>query len=154
VNRRSFLTGTLGAGAVTLGAPWLSTARAASEDDLAFANFGASTEFLVKDFYEKAIKAKVLSGPRAAALKRGRPAAAQHAKALVDTGRGVLRALLGAYQTAAASGSDESYRVLYTSLAASVSQQIVALAGVAAAEPFPIAMDLEAASDALEAYLG
>ncbi len=186
MNRRRFLTGALGAGAVTLGTPWLATAGAATEDDLAFGNFGAATEFLVKDFYARAIEAKVVSGPKAAALKRGRAAAVQHAKALsdlltsagdvaplpedfqfawpsntfksekalVDTGRGVLRALLGAYQTAAAVASEQSYRVLYASLAASVSQQIVALAGVSAAEPFPIAMDLEAASDALEAYLG
>ena len=73
---------------------------------------------------------------------------------MVDTGRGVLRALLGVYQTAAATASDQSYRVLYASLAASVGQQIVALAGASSSEPFPIAMDLEAASDALEAYLG
>jgi len=180
------LTGALGAGAVTLGAPWLAVAGAATGDDLAFANFGTSTEFLVKDFYEEAIKAKVASRQRAAALKRGRVAAAQHAKALsdlltsagdaaplpedfqfewpaatfksekalVDTGRGVLRVLLGVYQTAAATASDPAYRVLYASLAASVSQQIVALAGVSASEPFPVAIDLETASDALEAYLG
>ena len=186
MNRRRFLTGAVGAGAVTLGTPWLATVQAATEDDLAFANFGASTEFLVKDFYAKSLEAKLVSGPKATALKRGRAAAAQHAKALsdlltsagdvaplpedfefawpantfktekamLDTGRGVLRALLGAYQTAAATASDQSYRVLYASLAASVSQQIVALAGPASSEPFPIAMDLEAASDALEAYLG
>jgi hypothetical protein len=69
----------------------------------------------------------------------------------------VLRALLGAYQTAGAAVSDASYRVLYASLAASVGQQIGALellAGRAGAEPFPVAMDLEAASNSLEAYLG
>ena len=67
------------------------------------------------------------------------------------------RALLGAYQTAAASVADPAYRVLYASLAASVSQQLATLAaraGQSAIEPFPVAMDLEAASDALEAYLG
>ena len=186
MNRRRFLTGALGAGAVTLGTPWLATAQGATEDDLAFANFGASTEYLVRDFYAKALAAKLVSGPTAAALRRGRAAAGRHAKALsdlltnagdvaplpedfefewpadtfktekamVDTGRGVLRALLGVYQTAAATASDQSYRVLYASLAASVGQQIVALAGAASSEPFPIAMDLEAASDALEAYLG
>jgi Ferritin-like domain len=154
VNRRRFLTSALGAGALTLGSPWLASARAATEDDLAFANFGASTEFLVKDFYARALDAKLVTGPKANALKRGRAAAAQHAKALsdlltgagdvaplpedfefawpastfetektmVETGRGVLRALLGAYQTAAATASDPVYRVLYASLAASVSQ--------------------------------
>jgi len=180
------LTGALGAGAVTLGTPWLATAQAATEDDLAFANFGASTEFLVRDFYAQALAAKLVPGPTVAVLKRGRAAAGQHAKALsdlltnagdvaplpedfefawpantfksqkamLDTGRAVLRALLGVYQTAAATASEQPYRVLYASLAASVSQQIVALAGVSAAEPFPTAMDIEAASDALEAYLG
>jgi hypothetical protein len=44
--------------------------------------------------------------------------------------------------------------VLYASLAASVSQQIVALGGAAAAEPFPVALDIESASDAIERYLG
>jgi len=47
--------------------------------------------------------------------------------------------------------------VLYVSLAASVSQQLATLAahaGQNVIEPFPTAMDLEAASDALETYLG
>jgi hypothetical protein len=186
VDRRRFVIGALGAGSVAVATPWLGSAGAATEDELAFANFGASTELLVKDFYSKALAAKVVTGSKLAALKRGRSAAGQHAKALsdlltnagdvaplpddfefewpthtfksekaiVDTGRGVLRPLLGAYQTAVASASDASYRVLYASLTASVSQQLVALAGPAAAEPFPTAMDLEAASDALEAYLG
>ena len=186
MNRRRFLTGAVGAGAVTLGTPWLATAQAATEDDLAFANFGASTELLVQDFYAKSLEAKLVSGPQTTALRRGRAAAGQHAKALSDlltnagdvaplpedfefewpantfktekamlaTGRGVLRALLGAYQTAAATASEQSYRVLYASLAASIGQQIVALAGSSTAEPFPVALDLEAASGALEAYLG
>lgn len=176
----------MGASALALGSPLLGTASAATEDDLAFANFGASTEFLAKDFYAKALEAELVTGPKAAALKRGRAAAGQHAKALsdlltgagdapplpedfefewpaqtfktekamVETGHGILRALLGVYQTAAAASSEPAYRVLYASLAASVSQQIVALAGAGAAEPFPAALDLEAASDALEAYLG
>jgi len=180
------LVGTLGAGAVTLATPWVGSAAAATEDDLAYANFGASTEFLVQDFYAKALAATLVTGQKANVLKRGRSAAGQHAKALsdlltnagdvaplpedfefawpaatfktekavVDTGRGVLRPLLGVYQTAAAAASEQSYRVLYASLAASVGQQLVGLAGPAAAEPFPTAMDLEAASDALEAYLG
>jgi hypothetical protein len=48
-----------------------------------------------------------------------------------------------------------SYRVLFASLAASVAQQIGALGGPSeAAAPFPPALDLEAASAALESYLG
>jgi Ferritin-like domain len=174
---------------VTLGAPWVATAGAATEDDLAFANFGASTEFLVKDFYSKALDAKVFSSATGNTLKRGKSCAAQHAKALSDvlvgagdvapleedfefawpaktfktekeavaTGVGVLRALLGAYQTAAATVTEPSHRVLYASLTASVGQQLAELAalhGARAVEPFPIATDLETASDALESYLG
>ena len=77
MNRRRFLTGALGAGAVTLGTPWLATAQGATEDDLAFANFGASTEYLVRDFYAKALAAKLVSGTdgrgseAAAAPRRG-----------------------------------------------------------------------------------
>jgi Ferritin-like domain len=189
MNRRAFFGGSLGVSALALGGQWVPTASAATEDELALANFGASTEFLVKDFYTRALEAKVVSAAQAATLKRGRSAAGQHAKALSDllrgagdvapapedfdfqwpagtfrsekeivaTGTAVLRALLGAYQTAAASVSTPAYRVLYASLAASVSQQLATLAaraGQNAIEPFPAAMDLEAASDALEAYLG
>jgi hypothetical protein len=35
-----------------------------------------------------------------------------------------------------------------------LSQQIVALGGAEAAEPFPAAVDIETASDAIERYLG
>jgi len=179
----------VGAGALTLGASWVATAGAATEDDLAFANFGAATEFLVKDFYAEALKSNVFAGTEANALRHGRSCAAQHAKALSDllvgagdvapleedfefewpaktfkskndalaTGIGVLRALLGAYQTAAATVTEPSHRVLYASLTASVGQQIASLAGfegARAVEPFPVATDLETASDALESYLG
>jgi hypothetical protein len=66
----------------------------------------------------------------------------------------VLRALLGAYQTAAATVVEPTYRVLYASLVASVAQQIGALGGRAGIEQFPVAVDLEAASTALEEMLG
>jgi hypothetical protein len=75
----------------------------------------------------------------------------------VKTGLTVLRTLLGSYQTAAASVSAPSHRVLYASLAASLGQQLgafAALSGAAVAEPFPVALDLETATAALEAYLG
>jgi hypothetical protein len=189
VDRRRFVATALGAGLASAASPWLAGAAAATEDDLAFANFGASTEFLVKDYYTKALEAKIVSGAKASTLKRGRSYAAQHAKALSDllvgagdvaplaedfqfawpaktfksekdaasTGVGVLRALLGAYQTAAATTSEQSHRVLYASLTASVGEQIAALAAFEGAndvEPFPVATDLEIASDALEKYLG
>ncbi len=189
MDRRRFLVGTIGAGTATLATPWLGSAAAATEDELAYANFGASVELLLKDFYARALDAKVVSGPRANVLRKGRSAAAQHAKAFSDllagagdvapveedfafewpartfrtpqsiatTGVGILRALLGAYQSAGATVSDPEYRVLYASLAASLGQQVSALAALAprvAVEPFPVAMDLEAATAALEPYLG
>jgi len=189
MDRRRFLAGSLGAGALSIGSPWLTGAGAATEEDLALANFGASVEYLLKDFYARALDSKVVPSATAAVLKRGRSAAAQHARALsellvgagdvapveedfqfawpartfrteqalVTTGIGVLRAVLGAYQTAAATVTEPSYRVLYASLGASVSQQVGALSGIsgrAVVEPFPVALDLEAASDAVDAYLG
>jgi hypothetical protein len=189
VDRRRFVATALGLGVASASGPWLGSAAAATEEDLAFANFGAATEFLVKDFYSKALEAKLLSGARASALKRGKACAAQHARALsellvgagdvapleedfefawpaktfksqkevVSTGTGVLRALLGGYQTAAATVTEPSHRVLYASLTASVGQQLAELAalnGGRAVEPFPVATDLETASDVLESYLG
>ena len=71
------------------------------------------------------------------------------------TGLTVLNAVRGAYQTASATLGESSYRMLFASLAASVAEQAGAFAppgtGV---EPFPTALDLEAASAALEDYLG
>jgi Ferritin-like domain len=189
VDRRRFVLSAAGVGTAVLAGPSLGTAGAATEDELAFANFGASAEYLVRDFYANALKADLVDGAGASVLGWGRRAAAQHARALSDllvgagdvapvvedfdfqwpaatfksekamvtTGVAVLRALLGAYQTASASVATPSYRVLYASLGASVSQQIGALAalsGQQGVEPFPVALDLEAASDALEAYLG
>jgi hypothetical protein len=69
----------------------------------------------------------------------------------------VLRALLGAYQTAAGDRDRAVAPGLYASLTASVGQQLAELAalqGSRAVEPFPVATDLETASDALESYLG
>lgn len=70
----------------------------------------------------------------------------------------VLRATLGAFQAAAASVSLPSYRTLYASLVASLGGQVGVLASLSGdalgAEPFPVALDLEAASAALEDYLG
>ena len=166
-------------------------AGAATDEDLAFANFGASAELLLEDFYSQALEAKVVRGPGVNALRQGRSAAARHARALcellagagdtppleedfafawprtarsrprgatVTTGLGVLRALLGAYQTAAASASVPDYRVLYASLAASARPAdrgpVRALAARAGCEPFPVATDLETASAALEPVPG
>ena len=143
----------------------------------------------MKDFYAKALEAKLVSGPKAAALKRGRAAAGQHAKALSDllTNAGDVAPLPEDFEFAwpantfktekamiddrARGAARAARRVpdrrgdgeraartasLYASLAASVGQQIVALAGALAlaSSRSRSRLDLEAASDALEAYLG
>ncbi len=69
----------------------------------------------------------------------------------------MLKALLGSYQTAAASASAADYRILFASLGASTAQQIgalSALSGLVGARSFPVATDVETASAAIEAYLG
>jgi hypothetical protein len=189
MNRRRFLLSSAGLSATALAGPWADSASAATDDDLAFANFGVSAELLLKEFYERALAAKQFPGHRAKVLRRGRLAASNHAKALgkllvsfgdappleedfgfawprrafagppetVRTGLVLLHALLGAYQTAAASSSVVDYRILYASLAASVSEQVGALSAFAApvgAKSFPAATDIETASARIEAYLG
>jgi hypothetical protein len=180
---------TVAAGTGTLAGPFVPTARAVTDEDLSFANFGAAGELLLGDFYSKALEAKLLRGPGDRLLRQGRSAAARHARALsallegagdtppaeedfafawpartfrtpgsiLSTALGVLRALQGSYQTAAVSASIASYRVLYSSLAVSAGQQIgafTALSRNAELHPFPVALDLEAASAALDRYLG
>ncbi len=189
MNRRRFLLSSTGASAAVLGVPWLGTAGAATDDDLAFANFGVSCELLLKDFYSKALSSKRFRGGRTAVLRQGHMAATKHARTLsnllvsfgdtppveqdfefawprrtfsrapatVKTGLTVLRALLGAYQSAAATGSAVDYRILYASLGASIGEQIGALSALSApvgAKSFPVATDVETASAAIEAYLG
>ena len=170
MDRRQFVFGALGAGSATIAAPWLEGAEAATEDDLAFANFGAATELLLENFYARALHAKLLAHPKVVSelLADAGDVAPDPAdfefdwpsrtfrseERMVETGVGVLRALRGVYQTAAATASEPTCRVLYVSLAASVSQQIVGLGGAGSAEPFPVALDIETASDAIERYLG
>ena len=186
-SRRRLLT--VAAGGAALAALPVRPALAATDEELAYANFAVSSELLLADLYEKALAAKVVTSSGQAVLRIGRRAALQHAGALsglltgagqdaptaedfefqwpkeafattaaiAATARVVLRAVLGAYQTAAVSVSEPSYRTLYVSLAASVGQQLGALTALAASgvvEPFPVAADLESASSALEPYLG
>ena len=189
MNRRRFLLSSAGLSAAALGGPCAGAAGAASDDDLAFANFGVSAEFLLNDFYSKALGRKHFQGARANVLRQGRTAAMKHARTLsnllvsfgdtppleqdfefawpsrtfssapatVRTGLTVLRALLGAYQSAAATASVVDFRILYASLGASSGEQVGALAGLSApvgATSFPLATDVETASAAIEAYLG
>jgi hypothetical protein len=77
--------------------------------------------------------------------------------AVAAIARRVLPAMLGVYQTAVAAVSEPSYRVLYASLGASIGQQLGALKALVASgvvEPFPVTVDLERASGALDRYLG
>jgi hypothetical protein len=189
VNRRRFVASAAGVGTAVLAAPWVGAARAATDDDLAFAYFGLSAELLLADFYAKAIAAGRVPADDIGLLRRGHSAANQHAKALsgllagagadvptaedfafqwpntVFSGRTktlatcatILDTVQGVYQTAATTSTEPTYRVLFASLAASCAQQVGAVraaAGSPAAEPFPVALDLEAASAAIDRFLG
>jgi hypothetical protein len=87
-SRRRLLT--VAAGGAALVAVPVQTASAATDDELAYANFAVSGELLLADLYAKALAAKVVTGPGRAALRDGRKAAVQHAGALAGllTGAG------------------------------------------------------------------
>jgi hypothetical protein len=185
VDRRRFLlataTGLVGGGA------FARSAAAVTEDDLAYANFGLASSYLLADYYARALRAGRLGPDTRPTLRRGRTSSTLQARSLSDlltgagdtpataedfefvwpaaalataaatrrTGLTVLNAVRGAYQTASATLSERSYRVLFASLAAGVAEQAGALALPATGvEPFPVALELEAASAALEAFLG
>jgi hypothetical protein len=74
------------------------------------------------------------------------------------TGLEIARPLLGVYVGAAVGVSIASYRILFTTMAANVAQQVAALSRLSGGRlvgiSFPPAVDVETASDAIEAYLG
>ena len=187
LSRRRLLT-VAASGAAVAALP-VRPAFAATDEDLAYANFAVSGELLLEDLYANALGANSVSDPGRAALRNGRRAAIQHARALsglltgagqdaptaqdfdfrwptkafatpaaiASTGRTVLRTMLGLYQTAVVAVSDPGHRILYASLAGSAGRQLGALTALAAGgvvELFPVALDLESASGALERYLG
>jgi hypothetical protein len=186
LSRRRLLVAAAGGVAMTV-AP-VRPAGAATDDELASANFGLAAAYLAADYYAHALQADKLGADSRRTLRSGRAASLSQARALSDlitgagdtpaasedfafewpakafdtaaatrtTGLDVLRPTLGAYQSAVAAVSESSYRVLYASLVASLGQQIGALVGSVGerVEPFPPALDLESASDALEGYLG
>jgi len=97
VNRRRLILSAAGAGLAVSGVAGTTrglAALTATDDELAYANFGLATEFLLRDFYTQAAAAKLVGGSAARNLARGRFNAAEHAAAL-----GTL--LTGAGQTAA-----------------------------------------------------
>jgi hypothetical protein len=186
LSRRSLLG--VAAGGLALASVGVRPARAATDDELAYANFGLAAACLAADYYSQALEAGKLGAAARPTLRAGRAAALAQSRALGElitgagdtpataedfefvwprnafataagtrkTGLDVLRPTLGAYQSPAAAVVMPSYRVLHASPGASLGQQIGALAGPVGerAEPFPTAMDLEAASAALESYLG
>ena len=84
MNRRRFLVSAASSGVALAGAGALAApAAAATDDELAFANFGAATELLLKDFYAKAREAKLFGGQLNNAFVRGGFAATEHVTALV-----------------------------------------------------------------------
>jgi hypothetical protein len=83
MNRRRFLISAASSGVALAGAGVLSApAAAATDDDLAFANFGAATELLLKDFYAKAREAKIFGAQLNDAFAHGGFAATEHITAL------------------------------------------------------------------------
>jgi len=72
-----------GAAALLVAAGVASTARAAApESDYAYAEFGVGTEYLLADFYGRAIASKQFSGVELAALRRARFNAGEYLAAL------------------------------------------------------------------------
>ncbi len=188
ISRRRLLLVAAGAAGMSVAAsPWSPNAHAATDEDLAYANFGLASSFLLTDYYGRALQAGRLGPAARPTLQRGRSASILQARALSDlltgagdtpavaedfefvfpaaslataaairrTGLTLLNATRGAYQSASVTTSESSYRVLFASLAASVAEQVGALASPGAGvESFPAALELESASAALEAYLG
>lgn len=80
LSRRRLLV--VAAGGAALAALPVPPASAATDEELAYANFAVSGELLLADLYEKALAAKAVTGSGQAALRTGRRAAVQHAGAL------------------------------------------------------------------------
>jgi Ferritin-like domain len=192
MNRRRLILSAAGAGLAVSGlvAPAGLAASAATDDELAYANFGLAAEFLLQDFFAKSAAAKFFAGAAAREVARGGFNAGEHAaalsKLLTDAGQTaaveddfefawpdgtfatrksaaaagltVTQTLLGVYLGAAAAISIASYRTLFASMAANLAQQIAALSQLSGGRvvgiSFPPALDVETASDAIEAYLG
>jgi len=80
LDRRRFLLAT--AAGVALAGVHVRDARAATETDLAYANFGLATSYLVADFYTRSLAAGKLEATLRPALRRGGSAARLHAREL------------------------------------------------------------------------
>lgn len=83
MDRRALIISAAGAGLALGGmAAPARAALAATDDELAYANFGLATEFLLKDFYARTAAAKLFAGAAAREVARGGLNAGEHATAL------------------------------------------------------------------------
>ena len=193
VDRRRFVVDVLPGLAAALGAPWVASAAAATEDDLAFANFGVSAEFLAQGLLRESARGE---GPRPArrrtCCKRGRSRARRSTPGRCGTSSSVPADVPPLEQdfefaVAGATFAAEQRRPRRPALASSArcsaptrprprpstepslphplreprrerqpaGRRPGALAARApASSRFRLRIDLEAASDAIEAYLG
>jgi hypothetical protein len=94
IDRRRFIVTGAGGGLVLAGVV-SPAAPAATDDELAFANFGVATQLLLKDLYARVGEAKLFTGSAARSFARGEFSANEHAGALSGL-------LTGAGQTAPA----------------------------------------------------
>ncbi len=85
MSRRRLVVTAAGAGLAVSGLVGSSqglAALSASDDELAYANFGQPTEFLLQDFYTRLAAAKLVRGARAHDISRAGFNASEHANAL------------------------------------------------------------------------
>ena len=92
LDRRRLLVAAAAGGLALSGAgAFPRSASAATDDELAFANFGAASELLLKDYYAQVQAAKLYKGALAGAFARAGFAAGEHVVALsnllVDSGQ-------------------------------------------------------------------
>ena len=78
LSRRRLLRG--GEGGAAPAARSVPPASAATDDELAYATFAVASELPLWDLYQKALAAKVVTGPGPAGLRARRKAAMQHAR--------------------------------------------------------------------------
>ncbi len=88
LSRRGLLVAAAGGVAMTI-AP-VRPARAATDDELSYANFGLAAAYLAADYYARALEADQLGAEARRTLRSGRSASLAHARAISDliTGAG------------------------------------------------------------------
>lgn len=84
MDRRRFIISAVGAGLATssIAAPAGLAAAKATDEELAYANFGLATELLLKDFHAKTVEAKLFAGTAAKDASRSGFNAGEHAASL------------------------------------------------------------------------